>query len=105
MSADPVTIPDHRGQTEMTVEAIMQGWRPDSHPVNPSWGWNQAAMHAFTADLARTASIIWAINTHGPRFADDTAPIILNHEKVVDGHHRLIVYRALGIPTARVETP
>ena len=90
--------------TTMTVDHVMKHWLPDKHGKPAEWTWEDAAAHALLHETTTTFAVLVRIREEGIGFADGHSPILLGtNVHVWDGHHRLILARALGIMHVEVE--
>lgn len=96
---------------KISLDALMVNWRPGSHDTadgpegaNLAWTWADEARDLFTRDRDKTLAILDLVVQSGPGFIDYVSPILLGDDgRVWDGHHRIIIARALGYSFVEVE--
>lgn len=96
----------------MPLDQILRLWRPGSHDTadgpegaNLEWTWSHEAHDLLTRDRERTAAIADRVLAEGIDYANAYgAEITLGSDgRVWDGHHRLVVARAMGIERLTVD--
>lgn len=94
MTADVLTL------VRKPLAQIVAFWRPGSR----EWTWAEEYHDLMTRDGSRTAAILRRVGSEGIGFIDDAAPVLLGNDgRVWDGHHRICIALAEGIPELMVE--